>query len=275
VDIPVAPYYQQLDALYPGSRFILTVRNKAAWLRSIESHWRLFRQWCRCDRQFGRFSEFVATAVYGTMEFDAQRFSSVYDLHERSVRDYFRHRPRDLLVMDICAGDGWNQLCPFLDRKVFTEAFPCANRKEDKEYRWQWIRWLDEATLELEALVGGGMHFALLDDWQLAGSALAAKAAARFLERKNVYFGPPADDSEAIAETQRLAEAGIQFLIVAWPSFWWFDHYPRWADFLRQRSGDVFQSAQLRVFDLQPATEARRDVFRNLTADVGHGVCIQ
>lgn len=35
VDIPVCPYYPQLDEVYPGSKFILTVREKNSWLTSL------------------------------------------------------------------------------------------------------------------------------------------------------------------------------------------------------------------------------------------------
>ena len=34
-DITVAPYYAQLDQLHPGSKFILTTREKNAWLASM------------------------------------------------------------------------------------------------------------------------------------------------------------------------------------------------------------------------------------------------
>src|ERR671913_366476 len=36
VDIPVAPYYAQLDKTFPGSKFILTVRDMEPWLRSVD-----------------------------------------------------------------------------------------------------------------------------------------------------------------------------------------------------------------------------------------------
>ena len=35
-DIPVAPYYPQLDEIFPGSKFILTTRPTEAWLLSVE-----------------------------------------------------------------------------------------------------------------------------------------------------------------------------------------------------------------------------------------------
>jgi hypothetical protein len=72
VDIPVAPYYAQLDKVYPGSRFILTVREKGAWLRSIETHWRLMMGWWHRFPQFKRFQEFLSAAVYGSIGFNAE-----------------------------------------------------------------------------------------------------------------------------------------------------------------------------------------------------------
>lgn len=38
-DISIVPYYPQLDAAYPGAKFILNVRNVDDWLQSMEK-WR-------------------------------------------------------------------------------------------------------------------------------------------------------------------------------------------------------------------------------------------
>jgi hypothetical protein len=35
----IAPFYAQLDAAYPGSKFVLTVREKDDWLRSMRKWW--------------------------------------------------------------------------------------------------------------------------------------------------------------------------------------------------------------------------------------------
>src|SRR6266498_5883945 len=86
-DITVAPYYPQLSALYPGSKFILTVREKSTWLESMEAHWRLMLEWCRRDAPFQRFTNFMTAAVYGVLHFNAERFSYVYDLHYRNATD--------------------------------------------------------------------------------------------------------------------------------------------------------------------------------------------
>jgi hypothetical protein len=124
IDIPVIPFYKELDLAHPGSRFILTVREKESWLESC--------------RTFGRFQpdlrlplrgQELRMLVYGTVHFDRGRFSEAYDRHHRDVHDYFRERPDDLLVLNICAGEGWERLCPFLGHDVPGVPFPWVNRR--------------------------------------------------------------------------------------------------------------------------------------------------
>jgi Sulfotransferase domain len=123
-DISVAPYFAQLDQAWPGSKFILTVREKESWLRSAELHWRFLMADKDRDPQFRRFTEFILACAYGVVGFSRERLSYVYDTHVRNVLRYFHSRPDDLLVMDICGGDGWDALCAFLGLAVPNEPFP-------------------------------------------------------------------------------------------------------------------------------------------------------
>ncbi len=43
------------------------------------------------------------------------------------IKNYFKDRPDDLLVMNICDGDGWEVLCPFLDKPIPAVSFPHLN----------------------------------------------------------------------------------------------------------------------------------------------------
>ncbi len=122
-DIPVAPFYAQLDRVYPGSRFILTTRDTDSWLISIENHFRMYLQTRRDD-----FDDFVLACVYGSLEFSPDRFRHVKELHEENVRRYFAHAPGRLLILDISRGDSWESICSFLDRPVPKEPFPHQNR---------------------------------------------------------------------------------------------------------------------------------------------------
>jgi len=38
-DITVSPYFEDLDHAYPGSKFVLTVRDEESWLKSCKNHW--------------------------------------------------------------------------------------------------------------------------------------------------------------------------------------------------------------------------------------------
>ena len=43
------------------------------------------------------------------------------------VKEYFRNRPDDLLVMNICGGEGWEVLCLFLNKPIPSVPFPKLN----------------------------------------------------------------------------------------------------------------------------------------------------
>jgi hypothetical protein len=126
-DTPVVPFYPQLDVNYPGSKFILTIREKGSWLRSIEYHWRMIPEWLWEGSPSRMFSDFVSACVYGSISFNKDRFSYVYDTHLRNVCEYFRDRPGDFIIIDICAGEGWEKLCPFLGLQAPEVPFPHSN----------------------------------------------------------------------------------------------------------------------------------------------------
>ena len=126
-DLPIATYFPDLDRRYPGSKFVLTVREIESWLDSARRHWSR-----RPNRTKG-FGRKVRMATYGISGFDAGRFRHVYEAHERNVRWHFRDRPDDLLVMDLGAGDGWAELCRFLGRDAPDEPFPNVQPGFDPE----------------------------------------------------------------------------------------------------------------------------------------------
>lgn len=124
LDTPIVPFYRDLDRAYPGSKFILTIRRKEDWLRSVESWWQQQPIWW--DEETARC--YFRAAVYGCIHFHRERFSDVYDTHLENVQQYFRNRSHDLLILDICGGQGWDELCSFLDRPVPEALFPHQNK---------------------------------------------------------------------------------------------------------------------------------------------------
>ncbi|MCX2950184.1 sulfotransferase family protein [Lentzea sp. NEAU-D7] len=134
-DTPVSAAYRALDRAYPGSRFILTTRDRRAWLSSCEVYWReILRPLLqRMDVGESTYVNRVNRAVYGVEDFDAVSFGDAYDSHVRGVCEYFAVRPDDLLEIDICAGEGWARLCPFLDAGQPDEDFPHVNAASQRD----------------------------------------------------------------------------------------------------------------------------------------------
>lgn len=122
-DMPWPLFFRELDAAYPGSKFILTVRDAERWFASIEGH-------------FGANPDEMQAFVYGRRAAapagNKARYLDAYQRHEQGVRAYFADRPGDLLVMDLERGDGWKDLCGFLGAPVPDEAFPIRNRSTER-----------------------------------------------------------------------------------------------------------------------------------------------
>jgi hypothetical protein len=78
------------------------------------------------------------------------------------------------------------------------------------------------------------------------------------LESDEQYAGPAADDETAIREVERLRQAGAGFLVVAWPAFWWLDHYAGLQQHLRSRFRCLLENERLIVFDLRRTVDSVR-----------------
>ena len=120
-DVPWAALFRELDARYPGSKFILTVRDEKSWLASATRHFGdtpvPLHQWL-----YGK------DRLKGNEDLYLERFRK----HSADVRAYFEGRPEDLLEFDLAAGDGWEKLCSFLDEPVPTFCFPHENQAPDR-----------------------------------------------------------------------------------------------------------------------------------------------
>lgn len=248
-DMPVGLFYPQLDRLYPGSRFILTVRDKSSWLKSVGNHWPFVMEWGRHEEAFRRFTYYAFTAVYGSPHYNEDRYSYVYDTHEEGIRRYFSGRPDDILIIDISAGEGWEKLCPFLGIPIPEEPFPHLNRMEEKAERHRWIDRLEEAIPLLNQAVASGSTLILIDEDKLANSAIHKNhCVLPFREKNGEYNGPPADSIEAIVEMERLRSAGATHIALPWSSFWWLDHYSVFFDHLRNIGEIVLDDHNWLVF---------------------------
>jgi Sulfotransferase domain/N-terminal domain of galactosyltransferase len=120
-DLPISILYRELDKAYPGSKFILTVRNEVDWLRSVRDHWTYEKNPFRWEWDVYPFSNRIHQAVYGRKDFDTDVFLARYRRHNAEVKEYFRGRPDDLLVMEETK---WDKLCSFFQRPVPAMPYP-------------------------------------------------------------------------------------------------------------------------------------------------------
>jgi hypothetical protein len=124
-DISVSAFFRELDECYPGSLFVLTTRAVPAWIRSLEDHMR------RREHELGRPDcpkAALRELVYGSAAFDRAGYIMALGRHVQQVRSHFRDRPGVLLEIDLCSGQGWERLCPFLGVTVPMAEVPWRNR---------------------------------------------------------------------------------------------------------------------------------------------------
>jgi hypothetical protein len=112
-DNPWFILYRDLDAQFPGSKFILTVRDERRWIESAV-------------RYFGESESDLRSWIYGAARpaGNEQRWLDRYREHIDQVKAHFRHRPDDLLVVDWEQGCGWENLGTFLGRSTPSAPFP-------------------------------------------------------------------------------------------------------------------------------------------------------
>ncbi len=127
-DLPIPLLYQKLDQVYPGSKFILTVRNEQSWLRSVERLWDAKYNPTRWVWDVYPFSNRIHTVLYGQKDFDAEIFLARYRRHNAEVLEYFKNRPGDLLVMDMDSSPGWKGICSFLGTPIPLVPYPIRNQ---------------------------------------------------------------------------------------------------------------------------------------------------
>jgi hypothetical protein len=123
-DMPIPLLYQKLDKAYPGSKFILTIRNEEAWIKSVERLWDYKYNPTRWEWDVWPISNRLHRALYGRTDFDRTTMLNRYRKHNAEVLEYFKDRPQDLLVMDMDTDKGWESLCGFLDVPIPGTSYP-------------------------------------------------------------------------------------------------------------------------------------------------------
>ena len=133
--------FRALDAHFPGSKFILTLRdNPEQWYESLVGfHSKIVGKGRVPTAQdlkafVYRYPGYLwesARLIYGADEssvYDRRLYISCYLNHNRQVTEYFKDRPQDLLVLNVGQADAMEKLCAFLGRDYRGERMPHLNR---------------------------------------------------------------------------------------------------------------------------------------------------
>ena len=108
-------FYKLLDKRFPKSKFILTIRDSSSWVKSHEKHFSSNSEVLRIQSELW------------INNYDRKTNIDWYQRRIEQVLEYFKDRPGQLLVMNICNGEGWEKLCPFLGLSTPQLPFPSAN----------------------------------------------------------------------------------------------------------------------------------------------------
>ena len=242
LDIPAACFYDELLMAYPGCRCILTMRSEDDWWKSIESHFNSKTPVESPEKH--PFKWALRHFVYGSATAKEFLFRKRY--REHNDRVIAKIPGSQLLIMDIAAGDGWEKLCPFVERDIPPMPFPHQNPRgeEDPQY-------LRLAVAEIEAVIPSGAVLILVDDNALPTDSFSNRRVLPFLERNGQYWGRPADDSTAVDELHRMRRLGASHIVFAWTAFWWLDHYFGLSQYLWRHFQCLFHNDRIVAFDLQ------------------------
>ena len=86
--------FKELDKQYPGSKFILNIRDKQAWLKSRSKH-----------TFMPNISMTLLEINQKTLKLSKEqvlaKWAKEWDQHHKAVKEYFKDRPNDLLVFNI------------------------------------------------------------------------------------------------------------------------------------------------------------------------------
>ena len=141
-DIPFSLDYtfQALDAAFPGSKFILSVRDDAdQWYRSLTRFHAKRRGFDRVPTadelkadpyRWVGYQWHASQLIYGINEanvWDEEKYKRTYLQHIEAVQAYFKYRPNDLLVINLSEADAMQKLCEFLGVPISDKAMPKLN----------------------------------------------------------------------------------------------------------------------------------------------------
>ena len=115
-----------------------------------------------------------------------------------------------------------------------------------------WLKKISRSLKDIKIFVPKKSKMILVDDdqWQLSDE-IAGRKIVHFIERENQYWGPPANDDQAIQEIKNQVKEKAGFIFFTWPVFWWLDYYKGMSAWLREKHECVIENERLVGFKLK------------------------
>jgi hypothetical protein len=137
--------FKYIDAAYPNSKFILTVRDSPdQWYKSLTSfHAKLFGQgnipnWEDLKNTAYVYKGWTYNFIqkcYGLTDsdnpYDKIILTQHYEKRNQEIINYFKDRPNDLLVINLSEPDAYKNFCDFIGIKSSKNNFPWENKTEE------------------------------------------------------------------------------------------------------------------------------------------------
>ena len=136
--------YQALDHAFPGAKFILTIRNNSdEWYRSlIRFHGKLLgvdriptpndlKNFVYHGKGYLWHVQRYVLGVDETNLYDENIYKKNYENHNSQIKEYFRYRKDDLLVINLSDPTAMQTLCSFLDIKFTGQEMPHLNSSQN------------------------------------------------------------------------------------------------------------------------------------------------
>ncbi len=124
-DTPWPVLYRELDAAYPGSKFIHIVRDTQSWINSA-------------TRDFGSHPNHLRRLIYGCdyPVGNEQIWIDRYEAHNKEVAEYFKNRPEDFITLHLNRGEvDFEPICKLLGLPIPEVSWPHVNQIGNKKRR--------------------------------------------------------------------------------------------------------------------------------------------
>lgn len=128
-DTPWPLLYRELDAAFPGSKFIHVTRSPDAWIKSAV-------------KDFSNHPNALHQEIYGCpypLGYE-EIWLERYTRHNKEVAAYFADRPNDYLHLRLEDGVSYEAVCDFLGEARVGQGVPIANTRARKKIKMLWWR---------------------------------------------------------------------------------------------------------------------------------------